>query len=75
MSNKEKCIALLDHFTDGQLGNIAIMLQAAQDAISETEDDAFCAKLYQDYLNDQDPHKHDAISIEELAKDLGVTLP
>ena len=47
MSNREKCIAILDSFSDGQLANIAAMLQAAKDAISEAADDAFCNSLYQ----------------------------
>ena len=41
MSNKERCIAILDKFTETQLANIAAMLQAAHDAIN----DAFCAGL------------------------------
>ena len=45
MSNREKCIAILDSFSEGQLANIAAMLQAAKDAISEAADDAFCNAL------------------------------
>jgi hypothetical protein len=75
MSNREKCIAILDGLTDTQLESIAAILQAAKDAIIEAEDNAFCAKLYQDYLNDPDPRKHDTVAIEDLAKELGVTLP
>lgn len=42
MSNKERCIAILDTFTESQLANIAVMLQAAQEAV----EDAFCVALY-----------------------------
>lgn len=68
MSNKERCIAILDTFTETQLANIAAMLQAAHDAI----DDAFCAALYENYQNG--PDKGDFVSIEEAAAALGVEL-
>ena len=68
MSNKERCIALLDSFTEAQLVNIAAMLQAAQEAI----DDAFCEALYESYEND--PDKGNPISLEDAAAALGVQL-
>lgn len=76
MSNREKCIAILDNFNDKQLANIAAMLQAALDAIVEASEDAsdnaFCAKLYEDYQ--ADPDKDQTVSIEQAAQMLGVTL-
>ena len=68
MSNKERCIAILDTFTESQLANIAAMLQAAQEAV----DDAFCAALYENYKND--PDKGNPVSLEDAAAVLGVTL-
>ena len=35
MSNKEKCVALLDDFTDSQLVNVAVMLQTMKQTISD----------------------------------------
>ena len=72
MSNRDKCIAILDSFSDSQLGNIVAMLQAAKDAISDATDDAFCNALYKEYQ--ADPDKGQAVSIEEAAKILGVAL-
>lgn len=72
MSNREKCIAILDSFDDSQLANIAAMLQAAKDAIVDAADDAFCSALYKEYQ--ADPDKGQAVSIEEAAQMLGVTL-
>ncbi|MCI6256986.1 MAG: hypothetical protein MR648_10355 [Clostridiales bacterium] len=72
MSNRDKCIAILDSFSDSQLGNIVAMLQAAKDAISDATDDAFCNALYKEYQ--ADPDKGQAVSIEEAAKMLGVAL-
>ena len=72
MSNRDKCIAILDSFSDSQLGDIVAMLQAAKDAISDAADDAFCNALYKEYQ--ADPDKGQAVSIEEAAKMLGVAL-
>ncbi len=66
MSNREKCIAIIDSFSEPELGNVAAMLQAARDAIREAADDAFCEALYQRYQ--QDPDKGREISIEEAAR-------
>lgn len=72
MSNKEKCIALLNNFSDGQLANIAVMLQATLDAVADAADNAFCASLYEEYLEDAD--RGQAVSLEEAAAALGVDL-
>lgn len=72
MSNREKCIAILDSFSEGQLANIAAMLQAAKDAVSEAADDAFCSALYEKYQ--ADPDRGQSVSLEEAAKTLGVAL-
>ena len=72
MSNREKCIAILDSFTDVQLNNIVAILQAARDAVTEAAEDAFCNTLYEEY--ESDPDKGEAVSLEEAARSLGVTL-
>ena len=72
MSNREKCIAILDSFNDSQLINIVAILQAARDAIAEASDDAFCNALYEEYK--AEPDKGEAVSLEDAAKLLGVTL-
>ncbi len=72
MSNREKCIAILDSFNEGQLANIAAMLQAASDAVTEATDDAYCQALYDDYK--KDPDKGEALSLSDAAKALGVEL-
>ena len=72
MSNREKCIAIIDSFSEIQLANIAAMLQAARDAITEAADDAFCESLYEEYK--ADPDKGNAVSLEDAAAMLGVSL-
>ena len=71
MSTKEKCISILDSFSEAQLVNVLSILQAAQNAIEEAEDEAFCASLYEDYLNSE---KEEAVPIESLAAELGIAL-
>ena len=72
MSNRDKCIAILDSFSEGQLVNIVTMLQAAKDAITDAADDAFCNALLKDY--EADPDRGESVSIEDAAKMLGVVL-
>ena len=72
MSNREKCIAIINSFSEAQLANIAAMLQAAHNAINEAADDAFCASLYEDYL--ADPDRGEAVSLADAAAALGVEL-
>ncbi len=72
MSNRERCDAMLDTFTDAQLVNVAAMLQAMRQTIDDLEDEAFCEKMVQDY--EADPDKGDPMPIEDFAKQLGITL-
>ena len=44
MSNKEKCLRILDGFTEDQLKDIAIMLKSAKTMTDEAADDAFLSK-------------------------------
>jgi len=72
MSNREKCNAILDSFSDAQLVNVAAMLQAMRQTIDDLEDEAFCEKMVRDYEND--PDKGDPIPIEDFAEQLGIQL-
>lgn len=40
----------------------------------DIEDDLYCQKLYEDYLNNPDPEKHETITPEELAAQEGIEL-
>ena len=72
MSNREKCNAILDTFSEAQLVNVAAMLQVMKRTIDDMEDEAFCEKMVQDYEND--PDKGDPMPIEDFARQLGVQL-
>ena len=72
MSNRERCSALLDTFTDTQLVNVAAMLQVMRQTFDDLEDEAFCEKMLRDYEND--PDKGDPMPIEDFARQLGIEL-
>jgi len=78
MTSRDKCIAILDNFGEEQLSRIATMQKNMKDmfdaALEDAKDEAFCQKLYENYLDDPDPDKNDAMSIEDFAKSLGINL-
>ena len=43
-------------------------------SILDSLDEAFCQKLYQNYLDDPDPEKDDEMSLEDFAKSLGISV-
>lgn len=72
MSTKEMTVSMLNNcnISEDAWKNI---LSYIQYVIDEAEDDAFCEKMYQDYLNDPDPHKHDSVTLEEAMEMCGIT--
>jgi len=71
MNNREKCISVIDSFTEGQLASILSMLTSARALADETADEAYRMSLYTDYQNS--PDKVEPSDIEDFAKMLGVT--
>ena len=73
MSDREKVIAMLDCVPDCKIGYVLAYIQGlAVSSEYDEADDAFCQALCEEY--DADPDKGQAISIEEAARQLGVTL-
>ncbi len=70
MSNKEKIIALLDNVPEHKIGYVLAYVQGL--TVDETEDDAFCEQLRQQYEND--PDKGETMTEEELCRELGIAL-
>ena len=70
MSERERAVQMVNDIPEYKLGYVLAYLQGLM--ADEAEDDAFCERLYQDYLND--PDKGDFISIEEAAKMCGVDI-
>ena len=70
MSNRELCAQLLNTVPDDKIGYVLAYLQGI--TADEAEDDAFCEKMYQDYLNDPDPEKSKGYSLADCKKEWGI---
>lgn len=73
MSEREKAKQIIDSLPEYKIGNILLFLQGMK-FDDDIEDDFYCEKLVQDYLNDTNPEKHETITLEELAKREGIEL-
>lgn len=73
MSDKDIAKQIIDSLPDYKVSKILYILKGIQ-IDDEIEDDLFCERLLDEYLDDTDPHKHDTISLEDLAKREGVSL-
>lgn len=73
MSEREQAKQIIDRLPDYKIGNILLFLKGVQ-FDDDIEDDIFCEQLAERYFNDPDPEKEESITIEELAKDLGIDL-
>ncbi len=73
MSEKEQAKLIIDRLPDFKVGKLLSFLQGMM-FDDEMEDDAFCERMYQNYLDDPDPEKHEGIPLEELAVSLGIAL-
>lgn len=62
------CIQLLNNVPEYKLGYVLAYLQGL--TADEEADDAFCMKMYNDYLND--PERGDFVSFEDVLKECGV---
>ena len=69
MSEKERATALLELVPEYKMGYVIAYLEGL--TADEAADDAFCAKLYQDYLND--PERGDFVPFAEALKECGVS--
>lgn len=69
MSSKDRFIQLLNDVPEHKMGYVLAYLQGL--LADEAADDAFCEALYDAYLNDNDPEKHDTVSLQSFAIDAG----
>ena len=75
MSVREQLNQLTATLPDYKLAYVLAYVQGLiADEESEKQDDLYCEQLLKNYQNDQDPQKHDAIPLEQLAQELGVAL-
>ena len=72
MSNRDQCIQMLSDMPEYKIGYVLAYMQGLL-ADEEIKDDAFCEALYHEYLNDKDPEKHETVSLQSFADELGIT--
>ncbi len=68
MSNKERIISLLDLIPDYKIGYVLAYVQGV--AADEEADNAFCERMYQNYLND--PEKDEEYTLEACKAEWGI---
>lgn len=73
MSEREQAKQIIDSLPEYKIGNILLFLKGIQ-FDDEMEDDLYCEKLVQDYMDNPDPEKTETITLEELAKREGISL-
>ncbi len=73
MSEREQAKQIIDQLPEYKIGNLLLFLKGIQ-FDDDIEDDLYCQKLYEDYLNDPDPEKDEEIILEELAAREGIKL-
>lgn len=70
MSEKEKIVQLLDQVPEYKLGYI---LAYVQGLTAYEDDELYCQKLYQDYLEDTDSDKDETYTLDECKEEWGLT--
>jgi hypothetical protein len=73
MSEREQAKQIIDQLPEYKVSHLLLFLRGIQ-FDDDLEDDLLCEQLVERYMNDPDPHKHDTITLEELAAREGVTL-
>ena len=73
MSEREQAKQIIDQLPEYKISGLLMFLQGMK-FDDEMEDDLYCQKLYQDYLDDPDPEKDEVISLEELCRQEGIEL-
>ncbi len=71
MSEKEQAKMIIDQLPDYKMPRLLLFLQGIQ-FDDDIEDDAFCERMYQNYLNDPDPEKDKSYTLEECKKEWGI---
>lgn len=73
MSEKEQAKMIIDQLPEYKMAKLLLFLRGML-FDDEIEDDLYCERLVEDYLNDTSPDKHEVFSLEELAAQEGVDL-
>ena len=70
MSDKEKCIKLLESVPDYKIGYVLAYIQGI--TADEEADDRFCQRMLDNYDKDPDPEKDRTFTLEECKQEWGL---
>ena len=70
MSNRDLCVKLLDNVPEYNIGYVLAYIQGI--TADEEADDAFCARMVENYENDPDPEKDVGYSLEDCKREWGL---
>ena len=73
MNARQNAIKILNEIPDHKIGYVLSFLQGFK-LSEEIEDDIYCEKLYNDYLNDTSIDKNETVSLAAAAEQLGIKL-
>ena len=73
MSEREQAKQIIDRLPEYQISLLLPFLKRVE-FDDELQDDLYCEKLVEDYLNDPSPDQHETITLEELARREGIEL-
>ena len=74
MSRREMAYSIIDGFTEAQLVQVLSMLQNVKSLIEDAEDEEICQAMLREYLEDDSLDKHETVSLEDFAAELGINL-
>jgi len=74
MSTREMVYDIIDEFSDVQLVQVLAMLQNIKSLIEDAEDEEICQAMLREYLENDSPDKHETVSLENFAAELGINL-
>lgn len=71
MSEREELLKIINNLPDYKISKLLLFFKGIQ-FDNEIEDDLYCEKLVQDYINDPDPEKDHVYTLEECKEEWGL---
>ncbi len=66
LSERELAKQIIDKLPEYKISSLLLFLRGIQ-FDDDIEDDLYCEKLVEEYLNNPDPEKHQTVTLEDLA--------
>ncbi|MDD3239120.1 MAG: hypothetical protein PHW47_03360 [Lachnospira sp.] len=68
MSDRERAKQIIDSLPEYKISNLLLFLKGIQ-FDDDLEDENYCSKMIENYLNDQDPEKDETYTLDECKKE------